>query len=68
VVFVCFNRNLRDDLRARLHVPGLRFQTFHGLRVEMASKAEVKLPSYPKGEAPPEYFDEELPPRRSSRP
>jgi hypothetical protein len=61
VLIVCFNRALRDHLRDREAKSGVEFHTFHGLCVQLAHKADVALPKYPKDEAPPEYWDEELP-------
>jgi hypothetical protein len=61
VLFICFNRALRDDLRRRGHGDGVKYQTFHSLAVNLARQAKVELPEYPPGEAAPEYFEEELP-------
>src|SRR5213078_2772009 len=60
VLFVCFNRALRDQLRATSKVDGLDFHNFHGLCFHLASKAGVELPQY-EDEPPPEYWDEQLP-------
>jgi superfamily I DNA/RNA helicase len=59
-LFVCFNRALRDHLRQREGKSGVWFHTFHGLCVELASKAGIELSQY-GSEAPPAYFREELP-------
>lgn len=61
VLLVCFNRALRDHLRKREANSGIHFQHFHALCVELASKAGVELPRYPKDEAPQRFWDEELP-------
>lgn len=61
VLFVCFNRALKDQLRVKERDSGITFQTFHGLCYSLANQAKVELPDYPKGEAPPEFFKEELP-------
>jgi hypothetical protein len=61
VLFVCFNRALVEHLRRTERRTGISFYTFHGLCTHLAHRAKVKLPQYPRGEAPPEYFDEELP-------
>jgi hypothetical protein len=61
VLFVCFNRALRDHLREREAKSSVEFQTFHGLCVQLANQAGVELPDYPKDDAPPEFWDEELP-------
>jgi hypothetical protein len=61
VLFVCFNRALRDHLRAREPKSGITFQNFHALCVQLASEAEVKLPKYAQGEAPPAYWEDDLP-------
>src|SRR5213078_2958594 len=41
VLFICFNRALRDHLRAREAKSGVEFQTFHGLCVQFAYRAGV---------------------------
>ena len=61
VLFICFNRRLRDHLRKRERNPGVTFQTFHGFCMQQAKQAGVELTDYPPGEAPPEFFSEELP-------
>ena len=61
VLFICFNRALRDHLRRVEKESGITFHTFHGACVALARKAEVPLSDYEQGEAPPEYFAEELP-------
>jgi hypothetical protein len=61
VLFVCFNRALVEHLRRTERKTKVAFFTFHGLCTHLARKAKVKLPHYPSGEAPPEYFDEQLP-------
>jgi len=59
VLFVCFNRALRDDLRSR-HTPGVTFQTFHGLCFALASRAKISLPDH-GDDVPQEFFRETLP-------
>jgi hypothetical protein len=61
VLLVCFNRALRDHLRNTSAQKGLTIQNFHALCRQLASEAKLKLPSYPEGEAPQRYWDEELP-------
>ena len=61
VLFVCFNRALVEHLRRTERKTDVAFFTFHSLCTHLAHKAKVKLPQYPPGEAPPEYFDDELP-------
>ncbi len=61
VLFVCFNRALRDHLRAREAKSGVEFQSFHALCVQLASQAGVELPEHPEDDTPPEFLDEELP-------
>lgn len=61
VLFVCFNTRLKDHLREREKASGIDFWNFHALCRRLAGKAEVELSAYPKGEAPPEYFSDELP-------
>jgi hypothetical protein len=61
VLFVCFNRALRDHLRKREAKSEVEFQTFHGLCVQLAHQAGVKLSDYPQDDAPREFWDEELP-------
>ena len=43
VLFVCFNRRLRDHLRKAEKDSGIYFNTFHGLCVALAKRAEVPL-------------------------
>lgn len=61
VLYVCFNKALRDHLRERQERSGLEIWNFHGLCVNRASIAEVELPKYAKDEAPPEFYSDELP-------
>ncbi len=61
VLFVCFNRALRDHLRDREQRSGITFNTFHGLCFALASEAKVELPKYEQDKAPPEFYSEELP-------
>jgi superfamily I DNA and RNA helicase len=60
VLFVCFNRGLRDHLRTREHRSKVEFATFHGLCTRYAHEAKVPLTQY-EGDPPQEYWDEELP-------
>ena len=61
VLLVCFNRALRDHLRKTSTETGLTVQNFHALCRQLAAEAKLKLPTYPKGEAPQSYYEEELP-------
>ena len=61
VLFVCFNRALREHLAKTSKVDGLDFYTFHGLCTRMAKVARVELPNYGDAEVPQEYWDEVLP-------
>jgi AAA domain/UvrD-like helicase C-terminal domain len=61
VLFVCFNRALVEHLRRREAKSGISFFTFHALCHHLAQRAKVKVPQYPQGAAPPEFFDEDLP-------
>jgi hypothetical protein len=61
VLFVCFNRALVEHLRRTERKTDVAFFTFHSLCTHLAHKAKVKLTQYPPGEAPPKYFDDELP-------
>ncbi len=61
VLFVCFNRALLEHLRRKERKSGIDFFTFHGLCSRLAHQSGVELPSYPAGEAPPEFFTEDLP-------
>lgn len=61
VLFVCFNRALREELRPRAKTLGIEVQTFHGLCTALAGKAGVSLPDHPPGEAPKRFFEEDLP-------
>jgi len=60
-VFVCFNRALAEHLRRTESHERISLFTFHGLCLHLAGRAGVELTSYPKGEAPPEFFRDELP-------
>src|SRR5581483_9846256 len=60
VIFVCFNRALRDHLRKRERNSGIVFQTFYGLCVQLASQAKIELPHY-EGDPPQSYWREDLP-------
>jgi hypothetical protein len=61
VLFVCFNKGLRDHLRRKEEKSGVEFWNFHALCVRLANLAKIELPSYPKDQAPQEYWSEELP-------
>jgi len=61
VLFVCFNKALKDHLRQTVTAKGLTFQTFHGLCTHLAHKAHAKLPEYGGGPIPQEHWDEVLP-------
>ncbi len=61
VLFVCFNRALREHLRKREAKSGVDFWNFHALCVHCAKRASIELSSYPEDEAPAEFWDEELP-------
>jgi hypothetical protein len=61
VLFICFNRALREHLKQREAKSGVHFWNFHSLCVHLAYRAGVALPSYPHGDAPSAYWDEELP-------
>lgn len=61
VLFVCFNRALRNHLRAREAKSGVEFQSFHALCVQLAHRAGVELPEHPEDDTPPEFWEEELP-------
>lgn len=60
VLFVCFNRALRDHLRGTSSIDGLSIHNFHGLCFHLASRSGVELPKH-DGDPPPEFWDEELP-------
>ena len=60
VLFVCFNRGLRDHLAERERKSGIDFFTFHGLCTREAKTSSVALTDH--GDEPPQsYWDEELP-------
>lgn len=61
VLFVCFNRRLRDHLRRAEKDSGVQFHTFHGLCTALAKRAGVSLSTDGGNEPGPGYFDEELP-------
>lgn len=61
VLFVCFNKALLGHLKRRERKSGVDFFTFHGLCHRLAQLAKLDLPKYERGEAPPEFFTEDLP-------
>jgi len=61
VLFVCFNRRLRDHLRKAEKDSGVYFNTFHGLCVALAKQAAIELSVDSGGPYDQAYFDEELP-------
>lgn len=61
VLLVCFNKALRAHLRRTEGSSGVEFWNFHALCVHWAHRAEVELPDFPDGEAPQDYWDEDLP-------
>lgn len=61
VLFVCFNRRLRDHLAEREGGSGIEFFTFHRLCATLAGKAGIKLKDHRGKPPPPEFWDEELP-------
>jgi len=61
VLFVCFNRRLRDHLRRAEKGSGIDFYTFHGICTRLAGIAGVPLSTDGGGEPGPRYFGEELP-------
>ena len=61
VLFVCFNRRLRDHLRKRERCEGVTYQNFHGLCTWLAQRAKVALPDHGDGETPQSYWDVTLP-------
>ncbi len=62
VGFVCFNAPLAEHLKKREFDSGVDFVTFHGLCTRLGHQAPgVEVLGYPMGEAPQEFFDEQLP-------
>lgn len=61
VLFVCFNRRLRDHLADREAGSGVDFFTFHGLCLSMAGRAKIKLSQYPGDDTPQSFWLDELP-------
>lgn len=61
VLFVCVNRALLEHLKRTEGRSGVDFYTVHGLCTRLAALAQIELPRYPPGQAPPAYFDQELP-------
>lgn len=61
VLFICFNRALRDHLRKVEKGSGVLFNTFHGACMALAKKAGVGLSIDGGGERAPNFYDEELP-------
>ena len=61
-LLTCYNRPLADTLIEQTRGDDLIVcNSFHGFCEQMAVKAGVVLPSYPDNNAPPSYFDEDLP-------
>lgn len=61
VLFVSFNRALRDHLRKTEKNSDIHFQNFHALCMQFAKQAEVELSEHEVGEAPASFWEEELP-------
>lgn len=61
VIFVCFNKRLRDHLRKAEKDSGIKFNTFHGLCVALAKRAEIPLSVDDGGDYDAAYWNEELP-------
>ena len=61
VLFVCFNRRLRDHLAEREQGSGVDFYTFHGFCFRMAKRAGVELPDHGDGEAPQSFWLDDMP-------
>jgi len=61
VLFVCFNKRLRDHLRKVEKDSGVVFHTFHGLCTALAKQAGVPLSVDDGGPYDQAYFDSELP-------
>lgn len=61
VLFVCFNKALRDHLRRTAATDGLTIHTFHGLCTHLAHRAGIELPDYGGAPIPQEHWDEVLP-------
>ena len=61
VLVVCFNRALRDHLRAKYRDENLLINNFHSACVALAKKAEIPLSIDDGGEPTQEYWNEELP-------
>ena len=64
VLFACFNRKLRDDLRRRYDIEGLEIENVHSLATRLAYRAGLEMP--PKGgwdELGEEFWNEALPDR-----
>ncbi len=61
VLFVCFNRALRDLLADAEAETGADFLTFHMLCGRLAASAGIELAPYPPGRAPQRFYDRELP-------
>ena len=61
VLFVCFNRALRDHLQAKREKKGVDFYTFHALCRRLARHGGRRADRLPSGEAPQTFWDEEMP-------
>jgi superfamily I DNA and RNA helicase len=61
VLFICFNRALRDHLRRTKRNENLLINNFHSACVALAKRAEIPLSTDDGSEPTPEYWQEELP-------
>jgi hypothetical protein len=61
VLFACFNRKLRDDLRARYGAEGLDIENVHSHAVRLAREARLELPTTDWHALGDEFWNEELP-------
>ena len=61
VLFICFNRALRDHLRKTKRNKNLLINNFHSACVALAKRAEIPLSTDDGSEPTPEYWQDELP-------
>jgi hypothetical protein len=61
VLFACFNKKLRDDLRARYGIDGLAIENVHGLATQLARKAGLSMPKGDWNDLGDEFWNGALP-------
>jgi hypothetical protein len=61
VLFVSFNRGLREHLAKKEKGSGVDFYTFHGICRRQSAIAKIELTDYGDDEPPQSFWDEEMP-------